>query len=214
MQVGVIRGAFIRGIFDITADVKPGRTAVLAVLVSPQPHPGVPHEHTLLAGMGPNGGITAIDGPTFLCTIGWDWIPAIRDRDTGIWQKVFLSASGPVLVKNPLVTTDLPLPRIDSTDVAVQATLENVGDKAEKGVLEGSIENISFERQVELAATQQTASDLRFQIHPRASYRQSPPLVAKRIRTAESLPPSSRLHARAQALRRAGCGFRRPQNLL
>ncbi len=50
--------------------------------------------------MGKNGGITASDGPTFLCTLGWDWIPGIRDRDTGIWQKVFLSATGPVGWKN------------------------------------------------------------------------------------------------------------------
>ena len=97
-QVGTTRGAFMRGIFDITANVKPGKQAVVAVLVAPQPHPGDPHEHTLRAGTGKNGGITAIDGPTFLSTIGWDWIPAIRDRDTGIWQKVFLSATGPVLV--------------------------------------------------------------------------------------------------------------------
>lgn len=150
-QVGSIRGAFIRGIFDITAYVKPGKQAVLAVLVAPQPHPGVPHEHTLRAGIGSNGGITAIDGPTFLSTIGWDWLPAIRDRDTGIWQKVFLSASGPVLVKNPLVTTDLPLPRTDSTDIAVETTVENVTDKAVKGVLSGQIENIHFEKEVELA---------------------------------------------------------------
>jgi hypothetical protein len=150
-QVGTIRGAFIRGIFDITALVKPGKKAVVAVLVAPQPHPGVPHEHTLTNGLGKNGGITAIDGPTFLCTLGWDWIPAIRDRDTGIWQKVFLSATGPVVVKDPLVTTDLPLPRTDSTDVGVSATVENVSDKPVKGVLKGAIENIAFEKEVELA---------------------------------------------------------------
>jgi hypothetical protein len=143
-QVGTMRGAFIRGIFDITANVKPGKQAVVAVLVTPQPHPGVPHEHTLRNGTGKNGGITAIDGPTFLSTIGWDWIPAIRDRDTGIWQKVFLSATGPVLVKDPLVTTDLPLPKTDSTDVAVQATVENVSDKPVKGVVKGSIEEITL----------------------------------------------------------------------
>ncbi len=150
-QVGETRGAFIRGIFDITPHVKPGQQAVLAVLVAPQPHPGIPHEHTLRDGMGPNGGITAIDGPTFLSTIGWDWIPAIRDRDTGIWQKVFLSATGPVLVKNPLVTTDLPLPRTDSSDVAVQATVENVTDKPQNAVLQGSIDNIAFQQPIELA---------------------------------------------------------------
>ena len=59
-QVGVTRGAFIRGKFDISANVRPGKKAVIAVLVAPQPHPGEPHEHTLRAGMGLNGGITAI----------------------------------------------------------------------------------------------------------------------------------------------------------
>ena len=92
-KMGTTRGAFIRGIFDITAQVKPGKPAVVAVLVAPQPHPGVPHEHTWRDGVGLNGGISAIDGPTFLSTIGWDWLDAVRDRDTGIWQKVFLSAT-------------------------------------------------------------------------------------------------------------------------
>jgi len=150
-QVGTMRGAFIRGNFDISRLVTPGKKAVVAVEVSPQPHPGVPHEHTLRAGMGPNGGESAIDGPTFLCTIGWDWLPAIRDRDTGIWQNVTLSASGPVLIKDPLVTTDLPLPRTDSSDVAVQATLENTTDESQKGILEGTIENIQFSQPVEVA---------------------------------------------------------------
>jgi len=139
VQVGTTRGAFARGVFDITASVTAGKRATLAVLVAPQPHPGVPHEHTLRNGMGLNGGETAIDGPTFLSTIGWDWIPAIRDRDTGIWQKVFLSATGPVAVKYPLVTTDLPLPRTDSADIGVQSTIENVTDQPIKGVLQGSI---------------------------------------------------------------------------
>ena len=167
VQVGATRGAFVRGVFDITSNVTPGKQAVFAVLVAPQPHPGVPHQHTLTNGMGPNGGESAIDGPTFLCTIGWDWIPAIRDRDTGIWQKVFLSATGPVVVKDPLVTTDLPLPRTDSADIAVQATVEKVTDQPIKGVLHGSIRpageilktapagsvaDIAFEKTVEIAA--------------------------------------------------------------
>ena len=151
-KVGTTRGAFIRGKFDISGNVKPGTKAVLAVLVAPQPHPGDPIEHTVKNGLGKNGGITAIDGPTFLSTIGWDWLPGIRDRDAGIWQKVYLSATGGVLVKDPLVTTDLPLPKIDSTDVAVQATVENVTDEAQTGVLKGRIGTIVFSEPVELAA--------------------------------------------------------------
>jgi hypothetical protein len=150
-QVGATRGAFIRGVFDITDHVKAGQTAVLAVMVAPQPHPGVAHEHTLREGIGPNGGESAIDGPTFLCTIGWDWLPTIRDRDTGIWQKVYLTATGPAVVKDPLVTTDLPLPRTDSTDITVEATVENVTDLPVKGDLQGTIESIHFGQAVELA---------------------------------------------------------------
>ncbi len=158
-QVGKIKGAFARGIFDISQDVRPGKKMVLAVLVSPQPHAGDPHEHTIRNGVGKNGGITAIDGPTFLSTIGWDWMPAIRDRDTGIWQKVFLSASGPVVIKDSLVTTDLPLPKVDSADVAVQARVENVSDASQKGVLRGSFGDVSFEQVVEIAAhSSQTVS--------------------------------------------------------
>jgi hypothetical protein len=150
-QVGSVRGAFIRGIFDIGSHVTPGQVAVVAVHVWPQPHPGISHEHTIRNGLGQNGGISAIDGPTFLSTLGWDWIPAIRDRDTGIWQKVVLSATGPVRVKDPLVTTDLPLPRTDSSDVTVQATVENIGDQPETGTLEGTIESIHFERPIQIA---------------------------------------------------------------
>jgi len=151
-NIGSIKGAFTRGIFDISSVVKPGEQAALAVLISPQPHPGIPHEHTLAAGMGGNGGITAIDGPTFLCSMGWDWIPAIRDRNSGIWQKVFLSASGAVVVKNPLVTTELPLPDLTSADVGIQVTLQNVTDKSEKGILKGSFGDVSFEQPVEIEA--------------------------------------------------------------
>jgi hypothetical protein len=149
--MGTMRGAFKRGIFDISEEVKPGEKAAIAVLVKPQPHPGDPHEHTIADGMVTNGGITALDGPTFLCTIGWDWLPGIRDRDSGIWAKVFLSATGPVVVKDPLVTTDLPLPRNDSSDIAISTTLENVTDQPQKGVLKASFEGVAVEKEVDLA---------------------------------------------------------------
>jgi hypothetical protein len=149
-RVGTMRGAFVRGTCDVSKLVTAGKSAVFAVLVSPQPHPGVPHEHTIANSMGKNGGGSAIDGPTCLSTMGWDWIPAIRDRDTGIWQKVYVSATGPVLIKDPLITTDLPLPRTDSADVAIKATVENVTDQPQKGVLKGSFEFVSFQQEVEV----------------------------------------------------------------
>ena len=149
--LGTMRGAFKRGIFNISDYVKPGEKAAIAVLVKPQPHPGDPHEHTIADGMVTNGGITALDGPTFLSTIGWDWLPGIRDRDSGIWAKVFLSATGPVVVKDPLITTALPLPRNDSADIAIATTLENITDQPQKGTLKASFEGVSIEKEVELA---------------------------------------------------------------
>ena len=151
-SVGAIKGAFIRGLFDITSLVEPGREAAIAVRISPQPHPGIPAQHTMGAGNGPIGGISRIDGPTFACSIGWDWMPGIQDRDSGIWQKVFLSASGPVLVKDPQITTELPLPRIDSADITVAATVQNVSDQAQKCILRGSFGDVTFEKPVELPA--------------------------------------------------------------
>ena len=151
-NLGEIKGAFIRGVFDVSSVVEPGKVAALAVRISPQPHPGDPIEHNMVNGVGKNGGVTAMDGPTFLCTIGWDWLPGIRDRDSGIWQKVFLSASGPVVIKDPFVTSKLPLPDLSSADVTIQATLQNVTDKPQSGLLKGNFGDISFQQPVEIAA--------------------------------------------------------------
>ncbi len=173
-KAGTIKGAFARGVFDVSAFVTAGKEAAVAVLIAPQPHPGTPSEHTVANGMGKNGGITAMDGPTFLCSIGWDWLPGIRDRNTGLWQKVFLSATGPVLIKDPLVTSDLPLPSLGTADIAVQATVQNVSDRPRKGVLEGEIGGVVFEWPVMLephasklvSVDPKTVPALRFQ-HPR-----------------------------------------------
>ncbi len=123
-KAGTMRGAFIRGDFDITTLVKAGTTATVAVLVAPQPHPGTPIEHTVANGVGKNGGDTAMDGPTFLSTIGWDWLPAVRDRDTGIWLPVTVETTGPVVVKDPAVRSDLAASH-DAADLTVAATLDN-----------------------------------------------------------------------------------------
>ena len=151
-KLGTIKGAFTRGMFDLSAVVRAGQVATLAVRVSPQPNPGNPIEHTIANGLGKNGGLTAIDGPTFLCTIGWDWIPGIRDRNTGIWQKVFISASGPVLLQEPLITTDLPLPRLDSADIKIAATLKNTTNQPQTGLFKGTFGEVSFQQAVEIPA--------------------------------------------------------------
>ena len=124
-RIGRSRGAFIRGQFDL---VPVAGENVIAVRVSPPPHPGIPHEQSIAAGVGENGGQLAADGPTFVATEGWDWIPGIRDRNTGLWRAVELVASGQVKLGDPQVITDLPLPRIDSADLHIAVPLRNLGD--------------------------------------------------------------------------------------
>lgn len=147
---GQIKGAFIRGIFDITSAMKPGRPNVLLVKVSPPPHPGIPHEQSLEAGAGPNGGQMCQDGPTFFATEGWDWVPGIRDRCTGIWRSVVVHATGPVKLADPQVITDLPLPDISKAQLTIRADVTNVTESIRTGTLKGEIEGISFSRPVKL----------------------------------------------------------------
>jgi hypothetical protein len=151
-NLGDIRGAFTRGIFNVTAYVKPGETAVVAVLIQPPPHPGAPRDHTQASGTITNGGILSQDGPTFIDTQSWDWIPVIRDRDMGIWQKVTLSATGAVVIENPLVTSHLPLPRTDVADLTVEATLHNVTAAPQSGVFSGAFDGRNFSASLTLAA--------------------------------------------------------------
>ena len=124
-RLGAVRGAFIRGTFDVTGKIAAGRRNALAVRVSPPPHPGVPYEKSILAGPGGNGGRMALDGPTFIDTEGWDWMPPVRDRDTGIWQQVLIRAGGDLLLRHPHVITHLPLPRTDSADISIGVSIEN-----------------------------------------------------------------------------------------
>ena len=124
-RLGAIKGAFTRGVFDLpAARIADGRNA-LAVHILPPPHPGIPHEQSVAAGPGENGGQLAIDGPTFIATEGWDWIPAIRDRNIGLWQGVELRATGALKLLDPHVVTQLPLPKIDSADVSITVAIEN-----------------------------------------------------------------------------------------
>ena len=150
--LGHITGAFIRGNFDVTKLAQPGGKNVLAVMVAPPPDPGIPSEQSVKGGPGDNGGKLCLDGPTFECTEGWDWIPGVRDRCTGIWQDVILRATGPVEIGDPQVITKLPLPDLSSADVTVAADLHNTSDSAEKGILRGQFEGVNFEQPVSLNA--------------------------------------------------------------
>ena len=150
LQVGDVQGAFIRGIFDVSGLLRAGQRNVIAVKVSPPPHPGIPHEQSIAAGPGQNGGNLAIDGPTFIASEGWDWIPGIRDRNTGIWQEVELAATGTLLLSDPHVVTQLPLPRTDSADISISVDIENHGATPVNATLSAVFDNVSVLKKLTL----------------------------------------------------------------
>ncbi len=147
--LGTITGAFIRGVFDVTDAVKLG-TNVLAVRVSPPPHPGIPHEQSIKGGPGENGGMMCLDGPTFVATEGWDWIPAIRDRDTGIWQPVTLTATSVVKIGDAQVVTKLPLPDTSRANVEITVPLENLSNAVVVGRLQASFDGTTVSKAMRL----------------------------------------------------------------
>ena len=149
-SLGTTKGAFIRGVFDVTDKLKPGQPNALAVRVSPPPHPGIPHEESIAAGPGENGGNMAIDGPTFVAAEGWDWIPGIRDRNTGLWQSVQLRATGELRLLDPNVITTLPLPRTTSADVTIVVPIDNTHLNRADATIEAEFGGVTVKKDVEL----------------------------------------------------------------
>ncbi|MBB4086481.1 glycosyl hydrolase 2 galactose-binding domain-containing protein [Sphingomonas carotinifaciens] len=150
-RIGTMKGAFIRGRFPVT--LQAGRNAV-AVRVSPPPHPGIAHEESLTAGVGENGGMMMLDGPTFVATEGWDWIPSIRDRNTGLWQGVSLAATGPATIGDPQIVTSLPKPDNSVAEVEIVTPVTNTSDQAVAATVRAVFDDVVVEKQVQVGAGQ------------------------------------------------------------
>ena len=148
-DLGRIEGAFKRGKFDITPYLKDKKNE-LQVLIIANANPGGVKVKTE-KNTDFNGGILGADNPTFHATVGWDWISTIRGRDIGIWDDVYLTASGDVTVSDPVVTTTLG--KKDTLATMTPAVmLTNHTMRPVTGTLHGHIGDINFEKQVTLAA--------------------------------------------------------------
>ena len=151
-RVGRIDGAFIRGMFDVTDAVVPGKN-VLAVEIIKNAHIGAVKEK-YAKNTDFNGGVLGADNPTFHATVGWDWISTTRGRNIGIWNDVYLTSKGNVTVQDPFVQVALPLPDTTSARLTPEVIVKNHASAPVKGTLTGRIGSVSFERPVELAANE------------------------------------------------------------
>ena len=155
-RLGDIKGAFVRGQFDVSGILKPGQVNVIAVRVSPPPHPGIPHEQSISAGAGNNGGMLALDGPTFIASEGWDWIPAVRDRNTGLWQDVVLRATGSIRIQDIQVVTTLPKPDNSVAEIEINVPLENLSRFSKKTTLHIRFDDVSIDKKLTLPSGSST----------------------------------------------------------
>ena len=151
-SLGRIEGGFLRGRFDVTARLHPGQKNALAVRIEKNATPGSVKEKTFES-PDKNGGPLGADNPTFHASIGWDWIPTIRGRNTGIWGDVYLTSTGPVTIQNPFVTTTLPLPDTSRANVSIAVTLENQEARAVSGILRARFGDLPLEQPVTVPPT-------------------------------------------------------------
>lgn len=127
-------GMFLRKTFNITPYLRTDAPNVLAVLVYPPTHAGNPN-----GGQGGDGQIARNN--TMQYTPGWDWIQPVRDRNTGIWDEVSITTTGPVCLSSPYVVTKVPGVRDPEAGTQKEAfvntsvELENTGDTTLKGLL-------------------------------------------------------------------------------
>lgn len=124
-------GMFLREKYNITPYLNPAGVNRLAVLVEPPAHPGNPN-----GGQGGDGTIGR--DATMQFTAGWDWIQPVRDRNTGIWDKVSIELTGDVDIRDAFAKPRVPGVRLpgelqDPAYVTFSAEFVNTSDEPVEG---------------------------------------------------------------------------------
>lgn len=137
---------------EVTPFLLQTKTNVLAVLIYPPNHPGNPATEPLTPFSDPGtnmaDGVIARDY-TKWDVLGWDWQPAIRDRDMGITEDVYLSTTSAIEIQDLYVSADLPLPDTTTAAIIISALLVNHSAAVQKGVfkttISGGAQTVSFD---------------------------------------------------------------------
>ncbi|HTN36704.1 MAG TPA: hypothetical protein VL053_06490, partial [Arachidicoccus sp.] len=142
-------GMFAKYNFDVTKYVAIGQENCVAVKIFPLDYPGTPDKEQLkaLGSFYLNGGPTGDIGKnvTMLCSVGWDWMPPVRDRNMGIWQSVYLRQTGSVSFGDTKLVTELPeLPDTSLAKLKLDLTLHNRLASVVNGTVEVQIRPENF----------------------------------------------------------------------
>jgi len=156
-EVGTVTHPFARAAFDVTAALAGRRDHALAVQVNPMPHPGTPGDKGSNGDTFVQSGSLYLDSPTYLAASGWDWMPAVRDRATGIWNHVRLRSTGDAVIGDPHVLTTLPaLPDTSTADVTIEIPVRNAGSVSRTVTVRAAFDDVAVSSTVTVAAGQST----------------------------------------------------------
>lgn len=145
-------GMYLRQSYNVTSLLAKDGNNRLAVIVYPVDPVGEPN-----GGQGGDGRIAKNLSHQY--TAGWDWIQPIRDRNTGIWDKVTIEKTHGVSLKNPHVITIVPGKRDPEAKqqepAIIKATIEveNPQAKPIRGTVEYTIDGKTVKQPVVLAAS-------------------------------------------------------------
>ncbi|MBN2163136.1 MAG: discoidin domain-containing protein [Pontiellaceae bacterium] len=158
-KIGDMAGMFNRGLFDITKQAQVGKGNALAILVHPIDPPNGFRQRVDTNGNAQNENRNGADGKiganvTMLMTCGWDFTfkDGIRDRNTGIWNDIKLFSTGPVLLRNAFVKSELPLPKLTSSKETISVEVRNATDRVQHGILRAVVEEnqVAVQQSVDL----------------------------------------------------------------
>ncbi len=85
-------------------------------------------------------------------TTGWDdHNPQPPDMNMGLWRDVYLTASGPVMLRHPYVASTLELPSLASAELRITVEVTNLSSREVTAQVRGEIEQIRIAQPVRLA---------------------------------------------------------------
>ncbi len=144
------KGMYLRENYDITPFLSKDGNNRLAVIVYPPDPVGNPN-----GGQGGDGAIA--HSITNQYVAGWDWIQPVHDRNTGIWDKVFIEKTKQVNIDNTHVVTLVPGRRTPDgiqkpAAIKVTTEAENTDSVDIEGVLQYEVEGKKATVKVKLEA--------------------------------------------------------------
>src|SRR5438067_785614 len=107
--------------YNVTNLIKPGAANALAILVTPPAH--------------------SCNDLSF-CTV--DWNPEAPDMNAGLWGKTLLDSTGPVALRDPYVTSVLPLPSTSSADLTAYVDAINATNAPVTTTVSGTITKAGY----------------------------------------------------------------------